>query len=639
MRSIFDVSGDVGIRVDDILGLEAHAFLVHWVQLGTTRDSGGAYERHFLLLCMLGADGLMTRQELFDPDCSAEALVRFDELVLSPVEGLTPKSTPVRIENDATRLSDRFAAAWAARDWDGIAAIFAADFRLIDRRSYARIELNRNQHLESLRFRFEMPSSRIVSELLATRGSRLALTHGRFELAGDDIGPSESEWLVVEESNGHGLRAVMVAFDADDLDAAYAELDERYAAGEAAPYDYWGLGFSRAVVVRDWKALAAVFAPDFFIEDHRPVGLLTLRSGDEYVASVRALLDLRPDAALRTHHVLALDDRRALRISGWVGGEPEGAFENSTVVVQLYDRDGVRQWHLYNLDQLDEAWAQFEALRPDPLRIPPNAATQAIDRLFAAFAAQDWDAFGALCAPAFVWDDRRRLIRLTGDRDMFIASNRWIAAKAVSTSRMLLATAGDRLALEHVHLVTASDAADAEMEILILMEVNAEGRFIAQVVFDVDDRRAASVELVDRYSRNETGRWAPAASFEFRRAIITHDLARCRALLPDDFMFHDHRRTGAGRLEGAHEYIKWMAALFEQSSDATIETLYEVSTAAHGVLAIGHTFGTLAEGGAFESVFVQLVHWRVDQVVGAELFEVDDLDAARARLEALRDRR
>src|SRR5262249_21755501 len=204
MRSIFDVSGDVGIRVDDILGLEAHAFLVHWVQLGTIRDSGGAYERHFLLRGMRGAHGLMTRQELFDPDCSAEALVRFDELVLSPVEGLTPTSTPVRSEHDATRLSDRFAAAWAARDWDRIAAIFAADFRLIDRRSYARIELNRNQHLESLRFRFEMPSSRIVSELLATRGSRLALTHGRFELAGDDIGPSESEWLVVEESGGGG---------------------------------------------------------------------------------------------------------------------------------------------------------------------------------------------------------------------------------------------------------------------------------------------------------------------------------------------------------------------------------------------------------------------------------------------------
>src|SRR5262249_54172042 len=201
---------------------------------------------------------------------------------------------------------------------------------------------------------------------------------------------------------------------------------------------------------------------------------------------------------------------------------------------------------------------------------------------------------------------------------MFIASNRWIASQAVSTSRTVLATAGDRLALEHLRLVVAPDAPDAETEVLILMEVDAEGRFVAQVVFDVDDRRAACVELVDRYSRHETGRWAPAASFEFRLALITHDLARCRAALPDDFVLDDHRRTGAGRIEGADEYIKWIAALFELASDAIIESLYEVATAPHGVLAIGHMFGTLAEGGAFESVFVQLVHWRGNQVVGAE---------------------
>src|SRR5262249_9514417 len=156
-----------------------------------------------------------------------------------------------------------------------------------------------------------------------------------------------------------GKRAVVV-FDPDDLDAAYAELDERYAAGEAAPYGrYWELRPQRAVAARDWKELAAVFAPDFSVEDHRPVGLLTLRSGSEYVPSVQALIDLRPDAAPRVHHVLALDDRRSLWISGWVGGEPEGAFETSAVVVELYDRGGVRQWHLYNLDQLDEAWARF----------------------------------------------------------------------------------------------------------------------------------------------------------------------------------------------------------------------------------------------------------------------------------------
>ena len=55
----------------------------------------------------------------------------------------------------------------------------------------------------------------------------------------------------------------------------------------------------------------------------------------------------------------------------------------------------------------------------------------------------------------------------------------------------------------------------------------------------------------------------------------------------------------------------------------------------HGTLAVAHTFGTLAEGGTFESVFAQVVV----PSVGAELYELEDLEVARARFEALRDRR
>lgn len=115
--------------------------------------------------------------------------------------------------------------------------------------------------------------------------------------------------------------------------------------------------------------------------------------------------------------------------------------------------------------------------------------------------------------------------------------------------------------------------------------------------------------------------------------MIAHDLDRIRAALPDDFVFHDHRRTGGGRIDGADDYVAWLAALFEQSSDAIIESMYEVATAEHGVLTIGHTIGTLAEGGAFESVFVHLARFQGDRIVGAELFDIQDLDATRARLE------
>jgi hypothetical protein len=60
--------------------------------------------------------------------------------------------------------------------------------------------------------------------------------------------------------------------------------------------------------------------------------------------------------------------------------------------------------------------------------------------------------------------------------------------------------------------------------------------------------------------------------------------------------------------------------------------MYTVARARHGSLSVMRLFGTLAEGGGpFESVYMNLVQFRGDRFVGAELFELEDLDVARAR--------
>ena len=77
-----------------------------------------------------------------------------------------------------------------------------------------------------------------------------------------------------------------------------------------------------------------------------------------------------------------------------------------------------------------------------------------------------------------------------------------------------------------------------------------------------------------------------------------------------------------------------MRTLFEESPDAIVEPLYYVAIEPHGVLAVAHNFGTLADGGAFEIVFVVLAtRSRV------EFFDPEDLDRARARFEELQGRR
>ena len=107
--------------------------------------------------------------------------------------------------------------------------------------------------------------------------------------------------------------------------------------------------------------------------------------------------------------------------------------------------------------------------------------------------------------------------------------------------------------------------------------------------------------------------------------------------MPDDFFFHDHRRTGLGRLDGADAYVRSVAALHELAPDALVGLpLYFLADEPHGTLSIAHSFGTLADGGAFESVYAMIMLYGPDGMTGVELFELDDLDTAKARFAELR---
>jgi ketosteroid isomerase-like protein len=296
----------------------------------------------------------------------------------------------------------------------------------------------------------------------------------------------------------------------------------------------------------------------------------------------------------------------------------------------------ITRMELFEPEDVAAALARFEELRPDPLRIPPNAATRAFDRRLEASRAGDWEALEALCAPTLVFDDRRRGLRTMGGRDMFIAHNRHIFSRGARLAHRVLATSGDRLALQHHDWKAADDGPPFEIEALGLIEVDAEGRMVAVIVFDPGDRRAASAELLDRYARSDAARCIPDAVFEAFRAINDRDLDRLRATLHADLVYHDHRRTGIGRLERVDDYVASIRPLYEGAPEFFTDNLYYVAAENHGSLAIARTFGTLAEGGEFESIFARLLLYRDGRISAVEQFELEHLDAARARFEALR---
>jgi hypothetical protein len=76
-----------------------------------------------------------------------------------------------------------------------------------------------------------------TSAVIAIRGDRLAL--GYYSILD---GWSGSKVLCVVEINAENQILARVVFDSDDVDAAFAELDARYLAGEAAAYaQFWSV--------------------------------------------------------------------------------------------------------------------------------------------------------------------------------------------------------------------------------------------------------------------------------------------------------------------------------------------------------------------------------------------------------------
>jgi hypothetical protein len=185
----------------------------------------------------------------------------------------------------------------------------------------------------------------------------------------------------------------------------------------------------------------------------------------EFVDYATVLWGLAPDSQFDAAHMLACDRHGfvgAGRIFGTLA-DGGGAFEICTISVFSVERGRITRYEVFEPEDVDAALARFVELRPDPLRIPPNAATRASDRHQQALETRDWGALDALCAPTLEFDDRRRSVLITGDRDMFIASGRLIGGPELNGAYLPLH--GRRSsALEHVRWIGADHRVPFEMD-------------------------------------------------------------------------------------------------------------------------------------------------------------------------------
>jgi tetratricopeptide (TPR) repeat protein len=617
IRAIWDDTPDVNVYIEAVHGLSDLGAVVTQAATGTSQQGFAAEWRAINISTV--DDDLINRCELFDEADLDAAISRFEEL---------SRPTP-RLENAATQVTERFWTNFAARDWAALAEATADDISTEDRRRVVNVGTRhgRDADMANLRAMAEL-NGNATSTAIAIRGERLVLSR-LLMLAEHDEGAEafRAEGLGLTEINADNRIAARVVFDLDDIDAAIAELDARYLAGEAAPYSQTWSVVAGGYAASNRRELPAT-TPDWVNIDHRRA--IAFAPG-ELAAYTHATWDIAPDVKVYIQAVHRLSNLGAVVTQAVRGTSHEG-FEAEWREITLVTVDGdlINRIELFDEADIDAALARFDELsRPDP-RLE-NAASQVFDSFRAFFAARDWTAMAEILAEDMCNDDRRPVVgaEVLHGRDTDIAHMRAIAdvgAKAIAST--VIATRGERLVLSRIRFFGEDQRPDAfHTEILGIVEIDADERILVRLSFDADDLDAAFEELDARYLAGESAAHAHTWSV----IAATYAAFNRHGLVPD-WVSVDHRR---GSPFASSDLNATISASRDLTPDLTIqiETVHRLG--AFGAVVTNMSVGTSDEGFAAEWRMVQLLTIDGDRITRLEIFDEDDIDAALAGFDEL----
>src|SRR6185312_4530381 len=334
------------------------------------------------------------------------------------------------------------------RDWDAMAELLADDISSDDRRPVvsAGIRRGRDAEIANWRARGDIWSTNVRSTV-ATRGKRLALI--RFAFASQDQPPEafSTAALGIVEINADNRIAAIVVFDLDEIDAAFAELDARYLAGEAAAHSH------------TWSAITATYAavnrgeipataPDLVDIDHRLVA--AIGPGD-VKAYLRAALGDSVDNRVYIEAVHRLTDLGAIVAHAAHGTSRDGGLKAEWRMANVIQVEGdlISRYEMFDESDLDAALTRFEALHP-PARQLENAASQATERLWSYFATRSWAEMAEMMADDVLTVDRGGVVNagVIRGREVNVANMRAVAKIGFEDiASTVIATRGQRLAL------------------------------------------------------------------------------------------------------------------------------------------------------------------------------------------------
>ncbi|WSE58977.1 BTAD domain-containing putative transcriptional regulator [Mycolicibacterium sp. ND9-15] len=640
LRATWDLSPQATLRIEAVHRLSDCGALVSFAG-DATSTAGFSAEWRVINLYTVEGDSI-SRVEVFDETDLDAALARFDEL---------GRPTP-KLENLASQVNDRFDACFAARDWDALAETLTEDTLIDDRRRVVNVGTRRGRDAEvaSMRAIAGIGVKNATSVVIATRGQRLALSRTRY--TGRDQSPEafQTEILDVVQIDATNQISVRVAFDPDDIDAAFDELDARYLAGEAADHAHtWSVIAETCAVLKRREAPAAT--PGYVVVDHRPVGTI---GADNVAAHLDASLDLTPDRSMYIEAVHGLTHRGA--VVTWAARDTtQQGFDAEwrIVGVQTIDGDMLNRADLFDEADLDAALARFDELsRPAPLQLA-NAASRVSNRCNEYFADHDWEALARLIADDIVTVDRRRVVGglVQQGRESVIAHRRRTVNGGIrigpevalhdlqmaadvgftNVTENVVAIRGDRLALTRAYYTGDVQREEAfYAEVLHILEIDSDKRIAATIVFDPDDIDAAFEELDARYLAGEASASAQTWS------VITEGYAAANrgelAVTAPDVMNIDHRRIP---MINSGDLIPYLRNTFDELGNIRtyLEAVHRLTDTGAVVTHIGA--GASKEGFEAEWRMINVLVVDGGVIIRSEVFDEDNVDTALARFEEL----
>lgn len=600
-------------RLNDLGAVIAHA------AQETSHDGFRAEWRVISVVTLEG--GEFNRGEVFDEADLDAALARFEEL----------QRPPRRLQNAASQACARFGAAFTARGWDSIADALADNVITDDRRRVvsAGRRCGRDAVIADLRAIAGLGATSIASKVLAVRGDRLVLNKTRF--SGGDAPPEryDAEALVLVEIDCDDRMTAHIAFDIDDLDAAFAELDERYLAGEAAAHAQAWTGILRALAGVNRHELVGT-TPDWVNIDHRRG---TAFPPGDVIAYIQASWELTPNRRVYFEAVDRLSDLGA--VVTWVADGTSGeGFDAEWRGVDIITVEGelVSRFEMFDESDRQLALSRFKELERQTRRLE-NAASRADERGYACFAARDWTGFGEVLADDYYSDDRRPIVNagIRQGRDVTIENLRASAELGITfTKPSPLATRGERLVLSRAQWRWTGQVEEFHTAALCVVEINTDARISARVWFDGNDIDAARAELDARYLAGEA---APHARTWSTIAEACATLSRSE-LFPTtpDWVNIDHRR---GIAFAAGDLTAYIRAAWNLLSDGAfyVETVHRLSDLGAVITWVG--YGISHDGVDVEFRGTNLLGVEGDRVGRCELFDEAEVNLAIARFDEL----